>query len=311
MTLRRLAAISIGLVVCGLLVFMGIKAESKELNFSPAQQHILRSIIPANIIYLGELHDSASDHADQLKILEYLHQHKSSVAIGLEMFQKPYQPIINQYLAGEISEQELVKQTEYEKRWGWPWENYAPLLRLAKAQQIPVIALNTPTEILRKVSKGGLQSLTSADFKYIPPAAEIDKSNLAYRDLSLAAYQQHKAQALATSPDFDRFYTAQLVWDETMAATATEFCQQHPKTQLIVIAGQAHINYGYGIPSRVARRLATAKISAIKKSIILSSDETWEASIADFLFRPIQKKEPPLPNWSLAILLILSYRSEE
>jgi uncharacterized iron-regulated protein len=296
MTLRRLATISIGLVICGLLVLTGVKAESKEPNFSAAQQHILRSITPANIIYLGELHDSAADHADQLKILEYLRQHKSSVAIGLEMFQKPYQPIIDQYLAGKISEQELVKQTEYKKRWGWPWENYAPLLRFAQAQQIPVIALNTPTEILRKVSKGGLQSLTSADFKYIPPAAEIDKSNLAYRDLSLAAYQQHKAQALATSPDFDRFYTAQLVWDETMAATATEFYQQHPKTQLIVIAGQAHINYGYGIPSRVARRLAIAKISATKQSVILSSDEKWEKSIADFLFRPISKKEPPLPN---------------
>jgi uncharacterized iron-regulated protein len=294
MTLRKLATISIGIVICGLLFLMGVKAESKELNFSPAQQQILRSIAPANIIYLGELHDSASDHADQLKILAYLHQHQASIAIGLEMFQKPYQPIVNQYLAGKITEQELIEQTEYKKRWGWLWESYAPLLRFAKTQQIPVIALNTPTEILRKVSKGGLDSLIGEDFKYIPAVAEIDKSNLAYRDLSLAAYQQHKAQALATSPDFDRFYSAQLLWDETMAATAFEFYQQHPQTQLVVVAGQAHIRYGYGIPSRVARRLA--KIPTAQKSVILSSDEQWEQSIADFLFRLIPKKEPPLPS---------------
>jgi uncharacterized iron-regulated protein len=306
MNLRRSATILIGLLACVLLAFIGVRADAQIIKFSTEQQRvfntkqqqILKSIAPANIIYLGESHDSASDHADQLAILDYLRQQqpsaKPSLAIGLEMFQRPYQPIIDRYLAGKISEVQLVEQTEYQKRWGWPWENYAPLLRFAKAHQLPVIALNTPTEVLRKVSKGGLDSLKTTDFQYIPLATEIDKSNLIYRDLILASYQQHKAQALATSPDFDRFYSAQLLWDETMAATTAEFYRQHPQTQLVVIAGQAHIRYGYGIPDRVARRLT--KTSILKKSVILSSDEKWEPSIANFLFRPIQKKEPPLPN---------------
>jgi uncharacterized iron-regulated protein len=280
---------------------MGVRAESQTSKFTSAQQQILKSIAPAKIIYLGEIHNSTTDHADQLAILEYLYQQKSKakppLAIGLEMFQKPYQPIINQYLAEKISEEQLVEQTEYKKRWGWPWENYAPLLRFAKAHQLPVIALNTPTEVLRKVAKGGLESLQPTDFQYIPPAAEIDKSNLTYRDLILESYKQHKVQAVATSPDFDRFYTAQLLWDETMAATASEFYKQRPQTQLVVIAGHAHIRYGYGIPDRVARRLGK---NMLKKSVILSSDETsneiQETLIANFLFRPIQKKEPPLPN---------------
>jgi uncharacterized iron-regulated protein len=292
MNIRRSTTILIGLLACALLAFTEVRAESQSTRFSPEQQQILKSIVPAQIIYLGETHNSATDHADQLAILEHLYQQKSiataPLAIGLEMFQKPYQPIIDQYLAGKISEQQLIQQTEYKKRWGWPWENYAPLLKFAKARQIPVIALNTPSEVLRKVTKGGLDSLTTTDFKYVPPVAEIDKSNLIYRDLILESYQQHKAQAVATSPDFDRFYNAQLLWDETMAATAAEFYQQHPQTQLVIIAGQAHIGYGYGIPSRVARRLA--KIPTTQKSVILSSDEAWERSIADFLFRPIPKK---------------------
>jgi uncharacterized iron-regulated protein len=247
MNLRRSTTIFIGLLACILLAFIGVRAESQISKFTSTQQQILKSIAPAQIIYLGEIHNSTTDHADQLAILDYLYQQKSKaippLAIGLEMFQKPYQPVINQYLTGKITEEQLVQQTEYKKRWGWPWENYAPLLQFAKAHQIPVIALNTPSEVLRKVSKGGIDSLQTADFQYIPPATEIDKSNLTYRDLILESYQQHKAQAVATSPDFDRFYTAQLLWDETMAATAAEFYQQHPQTQLVVIAGQAHIRY--------------------------------------------------------------------
>jgi uncharacterized iron-regulated protein len=282
MKLRRLATILISLVLGILLV----TTETTATDFSPEQQRILQAIVPADIIYLGEIHDSASDHGDQLAIIRHLHQQKSQVAIGLEMFQKPYQGVIDRYLAGQISEKELVAQTEYQKRWGWPWENYAPLLRMAKASKIPVIALNTPTEVLRKVAKGGLANLQAPDFQYIPPATEIDKSNNAYRDLLFSSYQQHKTSALINSNDFDRFYTAQLLWDETMAATAVQFRQQNPQTQLIVIAGQAHINYGYGIPSRVARRLQPLR----QKLVILSSDEPWNKAISDFLFRPSAKK---------------------
>ncbi len=274
MNLRRSITVLVGLLACLLLAFVEVRAEPQISGFTAAQQQILKSIAPAQIIYLGETHDSVADHADQLTILEYLYQRKSRasspLAISLEMFQKPYQPIIDQYLAGKISEEQLVAQTEYKKRWGWPWENYAPLLRFAQAHQIPVIALNTPSEVLRKVSKGGLDSLQAADFRYIPAASEINKSNLTYRDLILASYQQHKAQAIATSPDFDRFYTAQLLWDETMAATASDFYKQHPQTQLVVIAGQAHIRYGYGIPDRVTRRLKAGKVSASTKSVMLS-----------------------------------------
>jgi uncharacterized iron-regulated protein len=281
---RPLATILVSLVICLWL----ITAATTTPNLSPEQQRILQAVAPAQVLYLGETHDSASDHSDQIEIINYLRQSNQQIAIGLEMFQKPFQGAINKYLAGQISETELVAQTEYQKRWGWPWENYAPLLRLAKKRQIPVIALNTPTEVLRKVAKGGLESLQAADFQYIPPGAEIDKSNLAYRDRLLTVYREHQAQALATSKEFDRFYTAQLLWDETMAATAAQFRQQHPQTQLIVIAGQGHILYGYGIPSRVARRLKQVQ----QKIVILSSAEIWTNQMGDYLFRALAPQQP-------------------
>lgn len=288
MNLKKLIRWAIGSI--GLLLLL--ISSTKALDLTPAQSQILQSLRSANIVYLGEIHNSPTDHQDQLTILQDLQRHHGQVAIGLEMFQKPFQPVLDRYLAGQISELELQTQSEYQKRWGFPWENYAPLLRFAKAQKLPVIALNTPTEITRKVAKQGLSSLQGTDLKYIPPIAEIDRSNTKYRDLLFATYRQHQQQATANSKSFERFYEAQLLWDETMAATAAAYYRQHPRQPLIIIAGQAHISYGHGIPSRVSRRLRDLK--TIQKSVILSSDETWDPAIADFRFRSsLTKKEPP------------------
>ena len=261
MNLRRLATAILGLMMVGLCL------AAQASSFTPTQQKILHELATANIVYLGEVHDRSQDHQNQLAIIQHLYQKNPRLVIGLEMFQKPYQGSINRYLAGQITEADLVKQTEYQQRWGFPWENYAPLLRFAKEHQLSVIALNAPTEITRKVAKQGLASLTLADFRYIPPIKDIDKSNVAYRQLIKESFNQHQHQAVANSKGWERFYETQLVWDETMAASIAAFYQQHPGDRIIVIAGQAHIEGGYGIPDRVTRRLTSR--SFIQKLVIL------------------------------------------
>jgi hypothetical protein len=105
------------------------------------QDDTFAALQTADVVYLGERHDSAADHAAQLEIIEALHAENPDLAIALEMFQRPFQPVIDRYLAGEITEAELVAQTEYLERWGFPWEFYAPFLRFAQANELPVLAL--------------------------------------------------------------------------------------------------------------------------------------------------------------------------
>jgi uncharacterized iron-regulated protein len=240
----------------------------------------------AKVIYLGETHDSAEDHRLQLEIIRQLQKKNSKVAIALEMFQRPYQSVVNDYLAGKIDEQELLEKTEYKQRWGYPWQYYAPILQFAKAKKLPVLALNTPTEITRLVAKNGLDSLTPEQSKYIPPLAEIRTDNAEYRQLMLSIFQQHQADAKGNSPDFERFFQAQVLWDETMAEGIAKFIKTNPSYQVVVLVGQGHIVYNYGIPSRVARRVN--RLSLTQRSVLLSNDLEEKAAknipIADFVF---------------------------
>lgn len=248
---------------------------------------ILPELAKANVVYLGETHDSPEDHENQLKIIQQLYQGNRKIAIALEMFQRPYQGVINQYLAGKITEQELVEQSEYEKRWGFPWEYYAPIMRFAQEKQLSVLALNTPSEITRKVARKGLNSLTPSERAQIPPLSEIRTDNQQYRQMALAAFQNHQAAGHGNSGNASRFFEAQVLWDETMAESIAKFIRANPDYQVVVLAGQGHIIYGYGIPSRVARRLQDKKVT--QRSVLLSPpidvSAKVEQAIADFILQ--------------------------
>jgi len=247
------------------------EAESANLNQS------FQPLLEADVVYLGERHDSAADHRAQLEIIQRLQAENAQVAIALEMFQRPFQPVIDRYLAGEITEADLVAQTEYEQRWGFPWEFYAPILRLAQEQGLPVLALNAPSEVVRQVARQGLDSLEGDDFRYIPPLDQIDITNEAYQAFVFSAFGAHGAHG---GMDFDNFFAAQVLWDETMAETIATFRQENPDYQVVVLAGQGHVVYGYGIPDRVSRRLE----SSLNQHIVLLNPPeaaTEEAAIAD------------------------------
>jgi uncharacterized iron-regulated protein len=264
------------------------KACGEQKNYISSFEEMLLELKRSNVVYLGEIHDQKEDHKNQLKIIQELYKQNPKIAIAMEMFQRPYQEIVNQYLSGKLTEKELLERSEYEKRWGFPWENYAPILKFAKERKLSVIALNTPAEITRKVARQGLENLTPSEQKLIPPLSEIDTNNKEYRQKLQAAFQQHQAASHGNSADVENFIQAQVLWDETMAESIAKFVKANPNHQVIVLAGQGHIIYGYGIPSRVTRRLKDKKF--IQRSILLSPpDEANLAqqnkAIADFILQ--------------------------
>ncbi len=254
---------------------------------------ILQQLQSVQIVYLGETHSSEADHRAQLKILEQLHGANPQLAIAFEMFQRPFQPVLDRYGAGEISEADLIAQTEYETRWGFPWAFYGPILRFGQAQKLPLLALNTPTEITKKVARQGLASLTPEDQALIPPLAAIDLSenaiNRRYRKFVQGAFAHHHGSHSSTM-DFENFFAAQVLWDETMAEAIAQFAQAHPDYQIVVLAGQGHVIYNYGIPSRVARRLgptvrqATVLLNPSEATLAEENANSADDKIADFLW---------------------------
>ncbi len=226
------------------------------------------------IIYVGEYHDRYAHHDVQLKVVRELHRRDPKLAVGMEMFHRPYQQALDDYIGGRTDEREFLKRSEYFKRWGFDYNLYKPILDFCRAENIPVVALNIRHEITDKVSKSGLDSLTAEERAEVPP--QMDFSDDEYRKRLKEVFSEHKS-----SPDreFDHFYQAQVVWDETMATSVDEFLRKRPDRRMVVIVGGGHIAHGFGIPKRAFRR------NGHPYAVILN-DPDLERGVADYAVYP-------------------------
>lgn len=255
----------------------------------------LEQIIPAladrRVVFIGEQHTRYDHHLTQLEIIRRLHTLQPQLAIGMEMFQQPFQRYLDEYVAGSIDEQAMLRGTEYYQRWRMDYRHYAPILRYAREHGLPVIALNIPSELSHEVAHVGLDGIDDADRRQLP--AYIAPADAAYRKRIKAVFDYHPNDK---EHSFEHFLEAQLLWDEAMAERAAAYLEAHPDHQLVVMAGNQHIAWGSTIPQRLQRR---TQVTAA--SILNSWDEPVKPGLADFLLLPEKRTLPPVGT--LGVLL--------
>jgi aminopeptidase N len=250
------------------------QATAIDLSTVKTLSDIIDAAAGKKIVYVGEYHDRFSHHSVELDIIKGLYMKDQKLAVGMEMFQRPFQKTLDEYIKGAIDEREFLKNTEYFKRWGFDYNLYKPILDFVRAKKIPLVALNLRREITEKVSKGGIDSLSEEEKKEIPQ--QLDFSDSDYRDELKEVFEQHKSSG---ERDFDFFYESQVLWDETMAMSIDEYLRKNPDQRMIVIAGGGHVSYGSGIPKRAFRR------NGFAYTIILNDGELVK-DIAHYLVFP-------------------------
>jgi len=204
----------------------------------------------ARAIYVGEAHPNPHDHAAQLEVLAAAYRADPSLALGLEMLPRTLQAPLDEYVAGKLDEPAFLEAVSWKKTWGYPWGLYKPLLEFARAHHLRAFALNAPRDLAHAVAKGGIDSLSADEKKQLP---EMKPGPGAHRELVREAFGGHPHGRFADAK-FERFYAAQLVWDETMAdRVAAALVGPDAPHRLLVVAGEGHTRR-FAVPDRAARR---------------------------------------------------------
>ena len=243
-----------------------------DLNAPAARDKLAAQLATKRVVFAGEIHDRYDHHLNQLEIIKLLHAVEPNLAIGVEYFEQPFQAQVDDYIAGRTSEQEFLRSTEYFKNWRFDYRLYAPIFRYARAEHIPVRALNVPDELPAAVARSGISGLTEKQKAYLP--TEREPADAAYRARLREAFAAHGP---SKPGDFDHFVEAQLVWDEGMAESAATYLNAHPESRMVILTGSGHVAFGSGIPKRLERRTHASY------AILLSSGEAIEPHMADYL----------------------------
>ena len=201
------------------------------------------------VVYVGERHDHPGDHGVQYAILRQLHRDEASLAIGMEMFQVPFQEPLDKWSAGEIDETVLRRDTEYDTALG---------LRLQHVSSDPRVRAE-PGHRGRRAQRAEGARVCRREARRRRAASGAGLGLAGARPRERGAPRLFDAEfdvgEHAAEDGVDRYYQAQVVWDETMGSRVAETLgRADGPAKMVVFAGRVHVKRGLGIPDRAAKR---------------------------------------------------------
>ena len=250
------------------------------------------------VLLVGEEHDDMVGHAFEHMLLEAVldrigsaRASGRSVILSLEMFERDVQYVLDEYLAGLISEDHFLRTTR-------PWDDYAaryrPLVELARDRDVPVVAANAPRRYVNRVTNEGPESLTELSARalsYLPP--------LPYPGPTALYREQWEAIMTATmvgdeeADEAGRGYEmnpnaiyAQALWDAAMGHAITEALVRHLGGFVVHVAGSFHVERGTGIPERISDYRPGTRVTSVVMTKVDDID-AWlveeHGPLADFV----------------------------
>ena len=263
-------------------------------------------LLQQDIIYLGEEHHNPFHIDAAMTVLRRLNTEGRTPALGMEMFGWDGQAALDQYvLDSEMTRQEFLQAVKWHQNWGGPFEDYEPLIRLAKEHHWAVDAMNPPKPLVRIVAKSGLaQAVLDPMMAQWGMKDEVIADDPIYRARILQQLQAcHGGGADSL---FQTMFEASMVRDEGMAKTLVHRLNQirsgsdRTAGPLVSYTGGGHIQYNLPVPKRVARRMdnQVRQVSIYMTSFDVGRIEEFQdmigEKIADYLWlTPVSAKGPP------------------
>src|SRR5690606_33229882 len=216
----------------------------------------------AEVTFIGESHNDAVAHRLEELLLRETRQ--PGLALALEMFETDVQLVLDEYLAGQITEEQFLKDS---RPWGNYESAYRPMIEFAREEGLPVLAANAPRRYVNLVGRQGndaLESLSEAARALLPPLP-LAQASPAYRDkfmrLMTMDMPSHTTEEVNEEPGvppasappesaephlepapptasslstaLERSLEAQSLWDATMAWSLARHLRENPGARLL------------------------------------------------------------------------------
>jgi uncharacterized iron-regulated protein len=240
-------------------------ATQRTLSF----EAFVKAVAQAQVVAVGEEHYHPDIQAFELRLLQALAQHRPQrVALAMEFLERDMQSAVDTYLSGHSDAVTLQTQIKATPDF---IQFYFPLVQYARQAGVPLLALNVPRSLARRVTKEGLQAVAES---LLPP----ERAYLAMTFLPITSpYRTYFLQAVATAHPLseeqrDRFVEAAHLKDDTMAESLAAFLEHAADTTVLAIAGRFHFDYGLAIPALLRQRRPRVTMQRVTTMAVAADD---------------------------------------
>ncbi len=202
----------------------------------------------ADIVMLGETHDRAEVHRWQLHVAAELHARRPNMAMGFEMFQRRQQPVLDRWVAGELSTDAFLLEAEWFDVWGFDPEIYLPLFHFCRLHRVPMLAINCYRALVTRVRKEGWDAIPVAERDGLTPSAPPTEG---YRQYLADITGGFRGGGGMPSIASDGFIAAQQTWDRAFAVNMKRARDVADPPLVIGIIGRGHLEFGHGTPHQL------------------------------------------------------------
>jgi uncharacterized iron-regulated protein len=277
---------------------------------------VFKAMDDTDALLVGETHDDVVGQGVEAEIFMRAAERvgavggeggsRRQVVLSLEMFERDVQYIVDEYLAGLITEDQFKKSSR-------PWDrydsDYRSMVEFARAHGLPVVAANAPRRYVNRVSRLGpasLEPLPETAKAFLPPLpypgpseAYTAKWNALMADMA-SAMPAASAPPPAGAPQgppqdhgVGNALYAQALWDAAMGYAVTTALDAHQGALVVHYVGSFHVASGTGIPERVRDyrpRTRTVIVFLQPTEDINAWDDEEDRDLGDFV---ILTRKPP------------------
>lgn len=247
-----------------------------------SMRDVARRCADADVVLMGEVHTNQATHDAERHLLQALHEEASSrqrrVALSLEMFESDVQPIIDSYLAGVASEEDLRREAR-----PWPnyFEDYHSLVEHCREKGMHVVAANAPRRTVSYIGKHGVDafaakvkehgpSIAPTPWPYEPLSDELRNRIIAELGAAYGPSASEGDDGGGACPHVGwtkadarhALFDAQALWDASMAHHVARAASDR-RTAVLHVCGKFHCERRLGIPERLPSSLRTALVVCV------------------------------------------------
>jgi len=215
-------------------------------------QALLKKAAQQQVVLLGEQHPDAVHHRWQLQTITQLYAHNPNVVLGFEMFPRRLQPVLDAWIRGELSEDEFLQKTDWDKVWKFDPDLYMPLFRFARMNRLPIVALNVDMGLIGAISQNGWDGVSEDQKEGVLPPRSAHPDYISELKKVFAQHphvaDDEKKDDQKSDARFQRFVEAQITWDGAMAQELARVQKMGGNPLVIGVMGSGHLADRYGVP---------------------------------------------------------------